>query len=266
MITMEEKAPKIYAQLAAIMAEAEAVGKNRDNEQQKFKFRGIQDVMDSLHPIFAKNKVFILSEITDQKTEERATRSGGSLIYRILTVRISYVSGIDGSRETMTVVGEGMDSGDKAANKAMSAALKYALTQTLILPYAAIDADQETPPESTPKKDEPKTKPAPAGLKNATSAHDGRKLEPTESALPKPTAAPADAGAFNSRLYDMLTLSGVTADELTAYLRKKGLMTSDQGLDNLAKKFVNAMLDGTDKKTNEPNWDIITRNIQKGRK
>ena len=257
---------RIHAQLAAIMADVEAVGKERRNPQQGFNFRGIEDVVNALHPIFAKHKVFVLSEVTGERTEERATKSGGSLIYRVLTVKVSFVSGEDGSRETVQVVGEGMDSGDKAANKAMSAALKYALSQTLILPYAMTDGDADTPPDSRPRQEPPKAQERPGPTLH--SAHDGRTLKPGED--PKPPETPAateqaQRGAFHPRLYDMMTMSGVTDAELSAFLLRKGMMAKGQTIHTLAEKFVTVMMDGKDPKTGRPNWDVIVDGIKKAR-
>ncbi len=51
----------------------------------------------------------------------------------------------DGSIHTVTTYGEAMDSGDKATNKAMSIAFKYAAFQAFCIPteQTAIDADAE---------------------------------------------------------------------------------------------------------------------------
>jgi hypothetical protein len=267
--------PRIAAQLSAIMAAVDAVGKTRRNSGQGFNFRGIEDVMDALHPIFAENKVFILSEVTEEKTEERATMKGGTLIYRVLKVRVSFVSGEDGSRESVVVIGEGMDSGDKASNKAMSAALKYALTQTLILPYGQVDGDADSPPDSKPRTE---GAPASAAAGNMRSAHDGRALKPGEDPLPpkanstptptptkQKTTAPDDPAAFHARLYQMMSLAAITEEDLTAYLRKRGLMTAAQSIHNLSPKFVDAMLDGKDKATGRNNFELIAENIRKAR-
>ncbi len=55
----------------------------------------------------------------------------------------------DGSHIEAVVVGEGMDSGDKATNKAMSAAFKYACFQVFCIPTEEMkDPDAETPPAS----------------------------------------------------------------------------------------------------------------------
>ena len=261
----EEKAPRIHAQLAAIMADVEAVGKGRRNQQQGFNFRGIEDVMDALHPIFAAHKVYILSSVVDQKTEERTTKSGGNLIYRILTVDVSLVSGEDGSRETVRVVGEGMDSGDKAANKAMSAALKYALSQTLILPFAQVDGDADSPAPST-KKETQDAQPDP----KRRSAYDGHALKPGEDPKTKEAVAPLvtqpDPTAFNSRLGDALALVGISEDQLKSYLVKRGIITAAVEIGDMPEKIVNLMLDGTDKKPGKNTWELIVDAIKKGGK
>ena len=140
----------IHGRLAAIMADAKAIGKASRNQQQGFNFRGIDAVMNHLHPVFARHGVVILPEVLAERHEDRQTKSGGNLIYRILTVRFTFAAE-DGSSVASTVIGEGMDSGDKAANKAMAVALKYALTQMLLLPYDEVDPDGDTPPPSAPR-------------------------------------------------------------------------------------------------------------------
>jgi len=141
----------VQQRLINIMAEAKAIGKDSRNQSQGFNFRGIDAVMNHLHPLFAKHGVIILPEVLAERTEERLTKSGGNLIYRVLTVRFHFTAS-DGSSVCSTVIGEGMDSGDKAANKAMAVALKYALTQMLLLPYDEKDPDADTPPDSVPKR------------------------------------------------------------------------------------------------------------------
>ena len=55
------------------------------------------------------------------------------------------MSAEDGSKTTARMIGEAMDSGDKATNKAMSAAYKYAAFQTFAIPTEGTpDADAET--------------------------------------------------------------------------------------------------------------------------
>jgi hypothetical protein len=124
---------KIYQAISSIMAEVPSIGKNRKNTQQGYTFRGIDDMYNALNDILAKNKVFATSEVLHHEREERQTKSGTTLIYSILTVKFTFFTD-DGSNVTSTMIGEGMDSGDKASNKAMSTAYKYALMQIFCIP------------------------------------------------------------------------------------------------------------------------------------
>lgn len=137
--------------LAAIMRDVGAIGKDSVNQGQGFRFRGIDAVMDALHPVFAKHGVIILPEVLEERAEERQSKSGANLIWRILKVKFHFKAE-DGSGVDSTVIGEGMDSGDKGSNKALAVALKYALTQMLLLPYNEVDPDADTPPPSTRKE------------------------------------------------------------------------------------------------------------------
>ena len=75
---------------------------------------------------------------------ERKTRNGGALFYVVLKVNYHFASAEDGSKFTVCAYGEAMDSGDKATNKAMSAAYKYACFQAFCIPTENVDADAET--------------------------------------------------------------------------------------------------------------------------
>lgn len=142
----------IYESITKIMEEVPAIGKNQVNTQQKFKFRGIDDVMNALQPLLSKHKVFIVPEILEQVREERSTKTGGNLIYSICKIKYKFYAE-DGTFIEAITIGEGMDSGDKATNKAMAIAMKYALFQVFCIPTEEMkDPDSETPEESKPKE------------------------------------------------------------------------------------------------------------------
>jgi hypothetical protein len=146
----ETKSPAIYAALNAIMNDIGSIGKERQNPQQHFMFRGIDQVMNTLKPLLAKHHVNIIPEVVEMRREERRTGSGGTLMYSILTVKHHFVA-TDGSEVVSTTIGEGMDSGDKASNKAMSIAFKYACFQVFCIPTEEMtkdDPDLNTPVNS----------------------------------------------------------------------------------------------------------------------
>lgn len=139
---------EIYAKMANILKESKAITKSEKNQQQGFKFRGIDNVMNELHELFAKNEVFILQEVKSFSTENRPTKSGGLNTFTRATITFKYIT-TDGSFVETTNVGEAMDSGDKGMNKAMSIALKYSLLQMFLIPTEEQkDPDATTPEES----------------------------------------------------------------------------------------------------------------------
>lgn len=133
----------IFTAINACMNDIGVVGKNDRNEQQRFMYRGIDAVMNAINPALIKNKVFVVPEVLEQTREERQTKSGGNLIYSICKVKYTFYAE-DGSNISATVIGEGMDSGDKATNKAMSIAFKYACFQVFCIPTEEmVDPDAE---------------------------------------------------------------------------------------------------------------------------
>lgn len=142
----------IFESITKIMEEVPAIGKSKKNQQQNFNYRGIDDVMNVLQPLLAKYKVFITPEILEQTREERTTSRGGNLIYSICKIKYTFYAE-DGTYIQATTIGEGMDSGDKATNKAMAIAMKYALFQVFCIPTEEMkDPDGETPEASKPKE------------------------------------------------------------------------------------------------------------------
>lgn len=133
----------IYESIIATMADIGAIGKNTKNTQQGFMFRGIDAVMNALQPAMLKNHIFVVPEVMDQTREERTTSKGGTLIYSILKIKYTFFAE-DGSSISAVIIGEGMDSGDKASNKAMSIAFKYACFQVFCIPTEEMkDPDAE---------------------------------------------------------------------------------------------------------------------------
>ena len=158
----------IFGLIGQAMREIGAVGKNSRNEQQKFMYRGIDAVMNALNPVMAKLGLFLCPEVLEQTREERQNRNGTTLLYSILKIKYTLYAP-DGSNVSCVVLGEGMDSGDKASNKAMSVGLKYAAFQLFMIPTEEmIDPDGEAH-EVAPKgkQDAPARRDAPAQVTRA---------------------------------------------------------------------------------------------------
>lgn len=145
MTAIEQQKPMIYEAMVAIMQDTEAIAKSQRNAAQGFNFRGIDQVYDALHPIFAKHGVFLLTDVLQHDKVEKPTRNGGVALHHFLTVRFKFMAR-DGSHVDSILLGEAADSGDKGVNKCLSIALKYCLFQALLIPLADdCDPDGHTP-------------------------------------------------------------------------------------------------------------------------
>lgn len=138
---------KVYAAISAVAKEMAATGisKDRVNKVQGFNFRGIDQVYNALAPALVTHGLVILPRLTERTCTERINKNGTALFYVVVKAEFDFVSTEDGSIHTVTTYGEAMDSGDKATNKAMSIAYKYAAFQAFCIPTeeTALDADAE---------------------------------------------------------------------------------------------------------------------------
>lgn len=142
---------KIYSAIAAVMKSIGVVGKDRENEKQRYKYRGIDDVMNALHPALVENGVFVVPNVLEFRREERKSTNGNNLIYSICKVSYTFYAE-DGSSIEVQILGEGMDSGDKSLNKALSAAYKYACFQLFCIPTEEMKDPEEDSYEVTDRK------------------------------------------------------------------------------------------------------------------
>ncbi|HCU1241590.1 TPA: ERF family protein [Morganella morganii] len=138
---------EVYKAISAVAKELAETGikKGSRNAQQGFMFRGIDAVYNALAPALVKHGLIILPRIIDRSVTERQTQKGGTLFYVVVKAEFDFIATEDGSKHTVATFGEAMDSGDKATNKAMSIAYKYAAFQAFCIPTeeTAIDADAE---------------------------------------------------------------------------------------------------------------------------
>jgi hypothetical protein len=135
---------KIHSAIAAIMGEVGGVGKTRENKQQGYRFRGIADIKLACQSLLAKHQVHLTPHsVLHEEVTERQTKAGAAMIHIRQRIEFRFYHA-DGSYFPCVTTGEAMDTGDKASNKCMSAAMKYALDQVFCLPEEDPDADTES--------------------------------------------------------------------------------------------------------------------------
>ena len=160
---MAENTPLIYKKIIEVMADINAIGKDRRNQQQGFQFRGIDDVMNELHSSLAKCGVFVLPKVLEETRTTGKTSRGGDMFYTRLKINFGFYAE-DGSHVDAVVIGEAMDTGDKASNKALSIGLKYAMLQVFCIPTEdEKDPDAVSPqPAAGTMQQQPQQKKQPA--------------------------------------------------------------------------------------------------------
>ena len=138
----------IHQRMIGILGELPPIGKNQRNESQGFMFRGIDDVLNALNPLLYQWGVYYVPHVLERIDDTRKTARNNDLFVVNLHVEYTFY-GIDGDSVTVDTWGEGTDSGDKATNKAMTGAMKYALFQAFaISTQEAHDSDRSTVEES----------------------------------------------------------------------------------------------------------------------
>lgn len=138
-----EAPANVYAKIAAITGILAQTGIAKNRTANFGKFRGIDDVYNALAPLLAEYRLTVMPRMIARDAVERTSAAGKALFYVTVEAEFDFVSADDDSRHTVRTFGEAMDSSDKATNKAMSAAYKYAAFMTFCIPTEG-DADGET--------------------------------------------------------------------------------------------------------------------------
>ncbi len=146
----------IYTQIPKVMKDIGFVGKDRRNEQQKYAFRGIEDFYEAAHPAMIEHGVFCAPKVLSREVYrfEKTNDQGRVTTWLHVALEVEHhFYAEDGSSISVTTWGEGLDNSDKATNKAMSGAMKYALIELFCVPTKDVeDSDRTTPENGTSRR------------------------------------------------------------------------------------------------------------------
>lgn len=139
----------IYPAMVEVARAVGSIAKAKRNQQQNFNFRGIDDVYNHVHDILTKNDIFIQTRVREYEVG-LIERAGGKPpevhAHAIFTFVFTHA---DGSSVSVEMPGESRDYADKASNKAISFAAKYAFISAFTIPTEDQDdgdRDQPAPP------------------------------------------------------------------------------------------------------------------------
>ena len=211
----EKKSRSIFERLLDVMAEVGAIGKGQENKFDKYKFRGIDDVYNALHPALVKHGVIVAPEVMECTTDTYETAKGAVMRSAVLKVRYHF-HGADNTTMSVVVMGEGADRGDKAINKAHSSAFKTALFQTLCIPTEEKSDSEHESPEARARKKTPAQ--VGASLLSATEARCGElDLAPSDYARGAINSIVRDLGIDKTRGADLIAGEQAILDRIRAW-------------------------------------------------
>ncbi len=129
--------PGIYKKLHAIMAEAQYIHKDGKNTAGTggYTYATEAAIKNKLHGLFVKHGVVFSASAMNQQIREMGQSARGNTMWLTTLDFVYRFTDIeDGSHVEGTMIGCGTDTQDKGAYKAITGALKYALTSTFIIP------------------------------------------------------------------------------------------------------------------------------------
>lgn len=161
---MTEPKLSLHKKLAQVMYEAERIPKNGIAPPQMGSFRFVQvgDAADAIRKALAEKSVSMIPTSIEVVGEtEHPSGADGKKIMTTLTVRTTWTLTDGDSGESIVIqsLGSGADTGDKAAPKAQSNAMKYALLMGFLLSTG--DDPEQT---DTSDRQSASSRPAPARL------------------------------------------------------------------------------------------------------
>lgn len=137
-----EPAANVIEALARCVADVRAVGKAGYNKEQNYNFRGVDAVVNAVHPVLAQHRVVFVPHAATPRYTPVTAKSGkaGRFVDLELTYRIYGPGGATDYIDAV-VFGESADYGDKATAKAFSVGYRICLLQVMNLPTDDPDPD-----------------------------------------------------------------------------------------------------------------------------
>lgn len=134
--------PAVFAAMQNVQREMLAgIGKNGTNTQQKYKYRGVEDVVNAMAPVLVANDLMIVPHCRSATSGEYITGGGTKMQRVFMHMDYKILCTKDGSEYTASIANEGSDMTDKASNKCLSFCYKYMLSQAFCIPFKDMGED-----------------------------------------------------------------------------------------------------------------------------
>lgn len=135
--------PSLAGKLVSVMSELGPIQKTGWNNFHRYHYLKEDDIVNAVRPLLTKHGVAIIPNVLEEHVSERPTAKGGSEVLSRLRVEYTFVDIESGEQLPVVSVGHGSDPGDKAAYKALTGALKYALRQLFMISEGGEDPEAD---------------------------------------------------------------------------------------------------------------------------
>ncbi len=135
----------VILKLARIMASLPELKPEGFNDFHKYRFVKDTQVSGAIRPRMARENLMVIPEVLEESWVQTETKRGGVSWVTKLKVRFTVIDADSGDSVSGVGFGYGDDSGDKGANKALTAAMKYWLIKLFqIGGEDDLESDQKT--------------------------------------------------------------------------------------------------------------------------
>ena len=133
-MSTEKEVKSIHEAVAAIYSSINGYVQKTKSDGLRYSFASEADLIAKLRPAMVEHGVYVqVLEYRDVERTVVTTSKGASMNVCLLKAIVRFTHGPSGTYVDVQSLGEGADSGDKAGNKAMTCAYKYALRQTFCI-------------------------------------------------------------------------------------------------------------------------------------
>lgn len=156
----------LYQKLAKITGEIGVIAKDGNNQQQKYKYIEYETIAGKFRELFSKYGVVLIPSMVEQERSAITTSRGSSGVSTVCHFEFTVVNADKpDDRFVVKWQGEAADYGDKATNKAATAAVKYYLMRQ----FNISSKGDEDPDSQTLEVAQKQQKPAMASVRQITA-------------------------------------------------------------------------------------------------
>lgn len=158
----EKSEKKLATKLVSILETMAGVPKKGYNKNQNYHYMREVDVLEALKEELVKHKIILLtsSKHIETKDKPKIDKNENKVVEFVTTVETShtFIDSESGEQLSITSIGQGYDSLDKGASKAITAATKYALMKTFMISDEGADNENDGVTQQAPTKGFTRTK------------------------------------------------------------------------------------------------------------